>query len=576
MRKLGLCLLLILFTFVNANYQQTTEAIYIADNSVGIFKALGWQGEQIYQPQYVSVYAHSGPNDEVLIRTEDRENIYQVYGNGTVTIYKSFWPGFLENFAFDNTGKLWMTSNSGQLWTLDQQGNPQQITPNGININRNFAIASNGDIYAVDDTPGLIQRITQSGQISTFAQYGSNNLAVIDIGPNDEIVVMDRTVGDLLLFNPSGFQKVIASGISGEEDPVFAPDGTLYLINWSGLETIDIDTGVRTRLTWYDRYSNTTTAGDFDSQGRLITFSANRPIFRFDLQAQTGELMHHPYSWTGTIATAPDGEVYIAYGDTLPFPDGETVLFRVGANNQLEEIVRVPLGRELAIALKQDGTGYLTTGDVQEPSRLYEFDPVQKTYSYLMDLNASRLAVDPTTDYLWFSANTDLRYLDNQNNIVSVPVPPNMHSFYFGFQPDGTLYAVILFNAADEFSAMTRGLYRREADDSWTEIWYYEPTNRFNTYGVGIPCVGGKVYITTVVDGDMIQPGLPNPDYDVLMGVDDNGNIEIIAYETPVDAFGIACDWNTGEIYTSSIPGVTKYYQWATDFIYLPTVLRAP
>jgi hypothetical protein len=520
------------------------------------------------------MFAHSGPNDEVLMRTEDREHIYQVYQDGSIGIYQSFWPGFIENFAFDSSGQLWVSSNGGQIWTVDSYGNPQQITPNGVYVNRIFAIASNGDIYAVEGT-GLIQRITPSGQISTFWENQNANLNAIDIGPNDEIAIMDRNAGELLLFNPSGFVKVIASGIAGNEDPVFAPDSTLYLINWTGLETIDIDTGVRTPLAWYYKYSNTADAGDFDSTGRMITYAPTKPVLRFDIQAQTGELMHHPYN-SGALAVAPDGQVYMAIGDTLPYPIGETVLFRVGLTNQLEEIVRVPLGRDLSIAFNQDGTGYLSTGDVEEPSRLYQFDPILKTFTYLMDLNASRLAVEPTTGYLWFSSNSDLGYLDALNHVVSVPAPENMQSFYFGFKPDGTLYAVILFNAADPFSAMPRGLYRREEDNSWTEIWYYEPENRFNTYGVGVPCVGDYTYITTVVEADMIQPGLPNPDYDVFLRISDDGNMDVLAYESPVDAFGIACDWNTGDIYMSSIPGVFKYYQWATNFIFLPAVLRNP
>lgn len=65
-----------------------------------------------------------------------------------------------------------------------------------------------------------------------------------------------------------------------------------------------------------------------------------------------------------------------------------------------------------------------------------------------------------------------------------------------------------------------------------------------------------------------------NPDANVLIQVNNKGAMSVITYETLVDAFGINCDWNTGEIYTSSIPGIARYTKWATDFLYLPTTLR--
>ncbi|MFV2045535.1 MAG: hypothetical protein ACC700_20165 [Anaerolineales bacterium] len=56
--------------------------------------------------------------------------------------------------------------------------------------------------------------------------------------------------------------------------------------------------------------------------------------------------------------------------------------------------------------------------------------------------------------------------------------------------------------------------------------------------------------------------------------MEDDNSLQLIAYGTTSDTFSTVCDPATGDIYNTHTKGIVRFYEWATDYVYLPITLR--
>jgi hypothetical protein len=278
-----------------------------------------------------------GPNDEILVRS-DRVNIHQITRNGEVSVYASF-PEFwspedqsygIEFFAFDPSGRMWLTLNSGRLLLVNESREAQDPWGEEVHINPFFAINSQGVLYAVSSDS--VQRIAPDGEIQTIVERGIGEIVNVAIGPNDEVLVPENTCGELIQVFDDGTWSVIADGLDLGADVSVAPDGTVYVVDSYFIASVDLETGVMDPLDWLPDLGG---QGEFDSAGDLYLGNLNAPAVRIDIAEQTAEVFFHPKGNTWAMAVGPQSKVYVAYGGRLP--GGTTTLYRLDEGDVLTE-----------------------------------------------------------------------------------------------------------------------------------------------------------------------------------------------------------------------------------------------
>jgi sugar lactone lactonase YvrE len=370
---------------------------------------------------------------------------------------------------------------------------------------------------------------------------------------------MDHS-GNLMQLLPNRESRRIASGIPLEMSIEFAPDGTLYGLDWTGLFTIDIETGDVTKLNWFDPFSNNGDQFDFDSQGNMVTFHANHPIYEVSLAEKTCEMRYHPRGNTTAMALDPAGVLYLAYGNQLP--SGESVVYRLKEQGDLEEVLRLSYGLPLAMAFDAQGTGYISLSDRVEGQAIHSFDPqtgASQTYVQPQCYPQS-LAVDPVTDYLWWVSCDDVYYRDGSGVDRKIAAPEGSNNKYLFFGLDGTLYAMLWFGSYGGSEAMPHGIFQLAPDGSWTEVADLTNDDPFITWAMGAVCPDGTIYTVTHMDVQLLGiQGIGS--LNAVLRVEPNSELTTIAGGFPVDAFAVLCEQETGDLLFTTIEAIFRFYK---------------
>ncbi len=521
-----------------------------------IHRELGWKTKIVRTPDSPPQFVNISPEDEVLMIVHHDDSIYKINTDGSLSVYAQF-PGVkLECFHFDPSNQLWFSTNRDGTFRVDKDGNPIRIAPAGTN--REFVFDSQGNLYAVDYPSNNIQKITPSGKVSVLVDNFTT--AVIAINAKDEIFSTDM-YGRLVQVMPDGNLKTITENLGIESWIGFAPDNTLYHLNWSGLSTIDVNTGSVTKVDWYDRYSNSGNRLVFDSKGNFYTFHPNHPIYRVSPINQTSEMIYRSKGNTTAMAIAPDGRIYVAYGDQLP--SGESVVYQINSDESLQEIVKVPYGLALSLAFANSGTGYLGVADRDKGEMILTFDPITgivsdltkpKCYPYSID-------VDPITDYLWWFSCNQVHFMNESEIISDLPIPENTRAKYLFFGPDGKLYAILWFPEPGQGQPAPHGVYTRMEDGNWTEIANLTNEDPYVTWAMGTVCPDNSLYVITHMDVKKMLISNIKGTLNGVLRLEIDGNLDFIAGGFSVDAFAIHCEKQTGDLVFTAIDAIYRLYK---------------
>lgn len=518
-----------------------------------VYLDTNYTARTVYLSETPPWVVRAGPNDEVLIHKTHTDTIYQVGDGGKLDVYAAF-PNFeIEEFGFDRLGNLWFSTNANKLYEV-KNGSPVLIAQN---VNHRFAFDSLGNVYAVDFPSHGIQKITPDGNVTVLASDVVTSW--IDVGPNNEIVVMSN--GRLIQVQPDGQWRVVADGLGLEASSLFAPDGKVYILDtrW-GINIIDLKTGTKQHLSWYDKFSNTGISGAFDHSGRMLTWHPNMPVIRLDFNAKTAEVVYRQRGNTAAMALGPDGNLYVAYGNLLA--NGETTLYRIVDKTTLEEIFRVPYGFALSIAFAPDGTGFLGVGDREKDGRIYQFDLDTGDFKDLLKPQCwpNSLAVNPLTGNLWWFSCNYIHERDNAGKIRNYPIPQGTSDKSLAFAPDGTLYAVFHFGYSTAEKVAKYGIYRREADDSWTELTDLTHSDPGIVMAMITVCSDGNLYAVQHLYGNEVGIDYRGIGNTVFLINRTTGDRTPLAWGISPDASVVVCS-QENHLFFTTIDGIVEFYK---------------
>ena len=495
-----------------------------------------------------------GPDDKVYIAEFKGDTIYRLLEDGTVEEYLNFPGDHIAFFDFAPDGTLWV-SRDGGLYHV-RWGSSLLIATGVCPF---FDFDSAGNLYALC-RDNLVQRITPDGKVETIASGNFTTWAPPAVSPDGRVYFVNWN-NELVRVEADGSLKVIARGFGVEDTPAFTPDRKLYVRGWfTGLRKVDPATGQFEQVTWVGRYAGLGTMLFFDARGYGYTYHPLLPLFRFDLETETVELIYHPHKNSIAMAIDPLTETpYVAYGNRLP--NGETILFRVGKDKKLEEFGRVPFGIEHFITFAPDGTGYLSVGDMDKGSMIYIFKPSEGGLQEFVrpDAPAQAMAVEPGTGDLWATAGDQLVGYGANGGRRSIPFPEGANSSRFAFRPDGTLYAVVAFWSQAPNLPSPYKLYRYE-NNSWVQLKDMTPKDpAWSGTGLIALCPDGRLYL--LQGSEDPQQGGP-----ALFRLEDDNSLTIIGY-------GLG-DFDT--LASSCAPSGTYYFTNTHGIYSIPNLGAAP
>ncbi len=523
---------------------------------VAVIHEPGWNADILLSAPPLPNFVNINPDGKILFTGQHLDSIFEVREGGNISVFATF-PGMnLEAFYYDSLGQLWLSTNSQGIYRVTDEEQPVRIAEGGVN--RWFDFDSLNNLYAVDSNSTNIQKITPTGEISVLIENVSTTK--IMIGPNDEIIFMDIT-GRLVQVMPDGELRIIATQLGFDSKFAFAPDGTLYNLDWSGLSTINIETGLINRIHWYDRFNNSGNGLAFDNTGTLYTYHPSYPIYKIDLEEQTSQLIYRPRVNTTAMAIGPEGYVYVAYGDLLP--SGQSTIYRIIDEQSLEEVVRVPYGLPISLAFDDRGTGYIGVADREKDQKILTFDlSTGAITEYVQPLcYPNSIGIDPTTNYLWWFSCDLLHYKDEAGNVHNLSIPANTSNKNLFFGPNGQLYAIFWLTVTGSAVPLPHGVFTLEEDGTWVELADLSSDDPDVSLAMGAVCPDNKLYVITHLDAQAL--GVPNyrGNLNGVLRIEPDGTLEIVAGGFSVDPFIAACDQKSGDLIFTAQEAVYRLYR---------------
>lgn len=498
-----------------------------------------------------------GANNEVFVIDVEGDTIYQLMENGEFVEHMRFPGKVIDTFNVAPDGTFWFVNKKG--WGLYHVVNSRaQLIAD--HMNRLFDFDSGGNLFAVDQPSGDVQKITPDGSVESIASGFQSQR--IGVAPDDRVYIVTFN-GELARVEADGSLKIIATGLFTEDSIAFTPDGTMYVMGWNGLMKVDPATETVELVEWYHRYRTIGGELDFDHQGIGYTVHANQPLYRINLETQTLEMIYNPFgnSWAMSVDPLTE-EVYVAYGDLLP--NGKTGLYRVNAEGGLDEIGSVPYGIGISMTFSKDGIGYLgvtDTGTMESPSMIYRFKPKDGTLDEYQQPACvpQGMAVEPNTGELFWTECNTLVGVGADQGQRSIPYFEGVNSSRIVFAPDGTLFGAIWFTAPVPSQPMQHGIYRYQ-DGNWTQI--KDMTNK--DPGLVLTeitvCPDNHIYLAASLPGELF-----NRDYasmSTIVRLEDDNSLTVIGYDLGgFDPLAVACAPSGSVYFTNghgiySIPGL--------------------
>jgi streptogramin lyase len=515
----------------------------------------GFIVEAVYKNELSPNFVRIGPKGEVLAAGMGAERILQVHEDGSLSEYASFPGKPLLGFGFDPEGRLWFsTINSRTIYRVNASGIAEVVAGDA---NRSMYFDKKGNAYLVDFPSQDIQLLAPDGRLSTLAN-GFTYMRHLDLGPNDELVAMDEGTGILYRVFPDGTKTALASGFGPDFTPHFAPDGTLYVLHWSGLQAVDLQSGTKSALSWFAPFANGNDAV-FDGQGRMYTFHPNEPIYRVDLKARTSQLYFNPRGNTFAMAVSPDGSLFLAYGSEIP--GGESAVYRVEEGDRLTEILRVPYGQPATLAFGPDGKGYLGVMHRSGEGALYSFDPQTGGSEKLREAPPRSIAFHPQTGEMWFLEGREVHHPRAGGGETLIPPPLETYYTNISYAPDGTLYAMIWTRVDNAVTPAPHGIYRLQEDDTWVRMADMTMKDPSITMANVFTCADGSVFTLASIDGSMISSSRSYTSYNALLRLQDDNSLKLMGYDLNIDGFTAQCVGPAVDIYFTTSEGVYRFHQ---------------
>lgn len=505
----------------------------------------GASAELVWQSEFVPWWVRTSPDGRVLAATDGGDSIYELKPDGALAIAFRC-PGVqIETFAAASDGALWFaTRDGGRLYRVAPDGTVKILAQNG---NRNLEPGPDGSVYALEN--GLT-RIDQDGAPKLITKEVSGRKFAI--GPNGEIVVLSG--GKILRVSEAGELTEIAAGYGPEEWLTFGPDGLLYVTHWTGVDTIDLNSGAVNSIPWLEA-SNISESSDFAPDGRLLLYHPNTDVYAVDLAAQTVEVFHQVTSNSWAMGVNPGDAVYVAYGSNLP--NGQTTIYRIVDQQTLEPIGSVPYGIERSMSFDTNGVGYLAVGDRANGGAIFRFDPktgAAEPYQRPQCFPDS-LTIDPRNNQLWWYNCDHFESLDQNNNLVKINGVPRADRGFLAITPAGEFYAVAFFPRQNPNIPYERRLYRwDEAASTWKEVADMTQSDPGITLALPVACPDGRIYTVEGLDGSHLPHG--SPSWNALRRLEPDGALTVLGYDFSYDGLAAACDPSNGRIIFTSGAGI--------------------
>jgi len=536
----------------------------------------GYMAERVFTPPLQAPnHVAISPSDIIVVTDWGlSDRVIQVREDGTLSTYAAPSSGLHFGIAFDSADNLYVADGPGVLWKVTPDGAALEFASGVLGFQ--LDIAPSGDVFAVSDSAS-VQRITPDGQVSVYAT-GLTSACDLAVSPvTGDVYVLDRGAGAVFKANLDGTVTLLTSGLMTDWSYIaFSRDGTLYHMGVdTGLSIISTVDGTRTELTWVkDSWANLCPKDiAFDSQGRVVAVDCTyNHVVRFDLDAETMEMLWQGMGNTEALAVAPGGGgVYL--GVSHPSSDGQGGMVRIEADGSTTPFVDGLLPEVCGMAFDADGVGYtIATGLVGGGwrSKVYSITPSGVTTALTtLPYHGYSLALDPATGYLWGASFEELWYLDDTGACHTIPTTSLGGSAEsITFTPDGTLY--ISANTSDIFSSpVERGVYRVDpTGPTFTLIADLSTVN--------MCCVMG--HIGAGQDGNIYWVGVgdrhtPNNEPDMhMLRITPAGEVTLFGHHLPMDPAAVTGDPDSTDLYFSSGCGVYRVFE--ANMIFLPLILK--
>lgn len=541
----------------------------------------GYRVERIYTPeiQFPESIAVSPSGIIVTFETcsvETGHCIIRVHEDGSLSTYGQVSDKCYRAIQFDEDSNLYAVDHDGALYRTTPEGETSLVAT-GVVVG-DLAAMPSGDVFA--GSGGVIQRITPQGQVSVYAS-GSFDVWNIDVNPiTSDLYMTDSMAGVIYRVKTDGATEILSSGhIKGNLLYIaFSGDGTLYLSSdFEGFSTISIPDGAVTNIPWVRAIS---LAGrprniDVDSQGRVVGVEHGwGHVFRFDMLAETLEVVYLSIGNSNALAVAPNGGgIYMGISHPSKYGTGRVV--RIEADGSLTTLLDGLPPSISKITFDPNGLGYIATQDpiVSPDTTIYTLT-LSGARQELLSFEGfpAALVIHPLTGYLWGSEWNELWYLDETNIRHSIPYTITNETRpkpdpMLAITPDGTMYT--RYTGPQEDIPVEQGIYRVDPTG---------PTNELiaDLSSLNLCCVGGIITagsdgnIYWIGDGDRFTPNHECGTY--LLRITPNGEVTRIAHNLAIDTFAIASDPNSTDLYFTSGLGVWRVSEVET--IFLPLVSR--
>ena len=489
-----------------------------------------------HQAQVDAANLAFGPGGDLYVGSKDGR-VFRCLPNGDLEFYARPIDGDLRYFGFGADGQLWFTCRQG-LYRMPVGGTPQRVWREV----ECFDLTSQGHVIAIDDTQERVLRIEPNGKMTVLA-VGFRQAHSLDVGPDDQIVLIDELTGDLHLGSEQpGAWRVLASGFGHDASPRFAPEGTLYVLHHMGHYTVNIESGELTQLTGPDNYRNLGTSGLVDSGG-VILLAGQDLVYKVDTHAQSVSLLTHFRGSAEGLAIGPDKRVYLVYGDRLP--GGTSELFAIGDQGQLERVAAMAGGCPGGMSFGTGSKAYILVTDSQLGGIIYAFDAADQSIREhrRIDSRPSSLAVNPLTDLPAWPDDPYGPAISEElpsGEVSHSPLPEGVSSSYLSFASDGTLYAMFWFGQPSQ-EPRRYGVFRHEGNGRWTELVDLSGKDAAVTMGRIAACPDGNIYAITSIDGRLLNPPIERSSFNALLRIAENGELSTIGYDFNNDAPALDC-----------------------------------
>ncbi len=291
---------------------------------------VGYLAERIFSPTLkgpMNIAMNS--SDEIVVTDEVAESIFQINLNGSVTEFTAPVSGHHRGVAFDASDNLFVADGGGILWKITSDG---IATPFATGVHHmNIDTAPSGDIFAVGPDSNDVQRITQAGQVSVYAD-GFTAAHSVAVSPITGEVFVKEKAGPIMRANLDGTSTLLTDAVGDEGSFAFGPDGTLYNVGFDGISIVSTVNGSVSTLPWTEPgagviCTNPQSTIAVDSQGRLVIASAPaNQVVRFDLVLETAEVIYLGLGNTRTLGVAPDNEgVFVGMDNPLCNGNGRII-----------------------------------------------------------------------------------------------------------------------------------------------------------------------------------------------------------------------------------------------------------